>query len=132
MSDKIYRVTLTISCDATVFDKTSRANAGKIDDLVEKLTADHKDGAITVSATAGEIVTVREKSTTPRAKRGSAVADELAAMKAQIAAISAGSVMEIAPALTDEERAALNPAGLTMESVVAVIDAAATGRRVKA
>lgn len=115
-----------------MFDKTSRANAEVIDDLIEKLMEDYKHDAITITMTDKGIVTVREKSTTPRAKRGSAVVDELAAMKAQIAAMSAGSVMEIAPTLTDEERAALNPAGLTMESVVSVIDAAATGRRVKA
>lgn len=131
MSDKSYRVTLTITTDATVYDKTARANADAIDSIVEKLLAEHEGSAITVTATTGEIVTVRENSDKPRAKRGAAVADELAALKAKVEAMGAqplAAVVEVA-ALTGAERAALDGSPGMAEMIQDIV---MPGRRVKA
>lgn len=126
MSDKQYRVTLTITTDATVYDKTARANADAIDGIVEGLLAEHEGSAITVTATTGEIVTVRAQSDKPRAKRGSAVAEELAALKARVEAMThPPDVMPGYPAVADE--------GATVAAFdVAVGAADKTGKRVKA
>ena len=75
MTDKQYRVTIQIACDATVIDKTARANMGAVDDIVEKLMDGNAHSAVTITVTeAANIITVREKSDKPRAKRGAAVA----------------------------------------------------------
>lgn len=92
MADKVYRRIITLTSDATTHDKTARLLMEALDTIVEELEKKLKDGAITVTATPGEIVAVREKSGKPRAPRGSVIAATLAALKEQVDALKPGEL----------------------------------------